>query len=332
LPQDVTGYDTVQIVSRARCEVRDAIRAFIRGALLDPRRLRYYPQYEQMAEGLRNGTLRWQDFRAHLKTYRVDSDTVGVFERYNSGAVGYEFTFDIEEKNTNGAGFDFLGAVTNGTVKLGVTASNELVRGNTRTFRVVDSFEFLATLLEEAYCDPNQFPIHAQLSRPNMVYPIVGSLNLIELIGTFLNLNQWGNLVGLAEPAAEREIPTIVDVIEFTTKVSGGASPTVELAPRKQFWPTRATLATLNVREDLHRLRIVVKLPPKEWTPSTIAERRTLAAQRRTAAGERRTPVVTSSARRIEASVAEELALQPSRELIEARIKFLKEARGIIIE
>jgi hypothetical protein len=72
LPEDVTGFDTVQIVSKVRCEVRDGIRSYVIGALRRPERSGPNPRYLELAEGLRDGTLKWRELRQHLKAYAVD--------------------------------------------------------------------------------------------------------------------------------------------------------------------------------------------------------------------------------------------------------------------
>jgi hypothetical protein len=233
--------------------------------------------------------------------------------------------------------------LTNGTVRLGVSAQSDLSRGNTRTFRIVDNFEFLSTLLPESYCDPRSHAIHAGRQQQNWVYPITGSLQMTELIGAFLNLNQSGNLIGMWDAsAAEQEIPTIVDVMEFTTKFTGGATPSVELTPKgKRFGVSKARFTTHNEREDYHRLRIIVKLPAKEWIPRTIAERRVVVdgvtvagAPRNNAGGRMAGPSMrkASPATQIKSLVAEELAAEPTRELIEATIRFRNQARTLLVD
>jgi hypothetical protein len=339
LPEDVTGYDTVQIVSRIRCEVRDGIRGYVLTALERQERSSKFPRYLDLVRGLENGTLKWKDLRDHLRTFSVDSSTVAVFERYNSAAIGYEFSFDATEKNVNGGSLDFLGILSNGAVKLGLSAASDLNRVNTRTFRVVDSFEFLATILPEEYCSPNSYSIHASGSKKNWIYPISGSLGLTELIGTFLNLNQSGNLVSMTESASEVEVPTIVDVMLFTTKFTGGASPSVELTPvGKRFSLTRAQYTTTNERLDAHRLRIVVKLPASEWIPSTIAERRVITAGSLIGIGALPQPRMSkargavSLATTMKALVAEQLAVEPTRELIEATIRYRNRASAVLAD
>lgn len=324
LPEDVTGYDTVQIVSKVRCEVRDALRSYVTGALARPERA---GRYARLVETLEHPDFDWRELRAEFKRHRLDADTFAVFERYNGGAIAYEFTLNINEVNGNSVGFDFLENITRGTVKLGLNASNNLTRVNNRTFRIVDNFEILATLVPKRYCEPSaNFPIHANRDRRNYLYPITGSLKLWELVGSFLNLNQAGNLVGIEK--GEDFIPTLGDSIEFTTKFTAGATPSIELAPIvNRFTLTKANLTNSNSREDVHKLRIILKLPPEgPIAPRTIAEQRVFA-------GVGRPSGRTAVARSIQALALEDLASRPDRELVEATIRLREQrSRGAILD
>jgi hypothetical protein len=337
LPEDFSGYDTVQIVSKVRCEVRDAIRNYILGALA--RRAEMFPQYTQLVAELESPNFNWATLRATLRRYNLDRDTFAVFERYNGGAIAYEFNLNIKEKNATNGGIDFLGTLTNGTISLGVNASSDLLRGNNRTFRAVDNFELLATQAPAGYCEPNvDFPIHAHRKERNFIYPMTGSLKLVELIGAFLNLNQSGNLVGL-DPNGLDLIPTISDTIAFTTKLTAGATPSISLTPKtalNRLSLTKAGLTTINEREDFHQLRIIVKLPPEgPLVLQTIAQRRAAAAASGFVGGARAVGSIsgkTAVARGIQALAVEELARQPDRELLEATIKFRERASGVFVD
>ena len=300
------------------------MRSYIMGAFT---RVERFSRYSALAAKLEDPSFNWTELRAEFKRHNVDPDTFAVFERYNGGAIAYEFSLDIKEKNTNAAEVDFLSILTNGKVNLGLQASSDLLRGNKRTFRIVDNFEFLATAVPERYCAPSpDFPIHAHRNQKNFLYPITGSLRLAELIGAFLNLNQSGNLVGLDEPGKDL-IPTISDTIGFTTKLTAGATPSIELTPvTNRFSLTKASLVNSNEREDFHQLRIIVKLPPEgPLVPMTIAERRAFD----TIGG---LPGQTLMAKRIKVLAVEELARQPDRELIEATIRFRERVRGFVVD
>jgi hypothetical protein len=333
LPEDFAGYDTVQITARIRCEVRDAIRGHIVGSLLRRERVEKHPQYAELAERLRSGDIAWRDLRRHLKEYRVDDTLIAIFERYNSAVIGYSFIFDLEEKNAHNGSVDLLGAITNGTVKLNVQASNDLIRGNKREFRLVDSFEFLVSHVADV-CDPRVFPIQAHRHERNIVYPITGSLGLAELVRTFLTLNQSGNLLGFEAPPNQVEIPTIVETMTFTTQFVAGATPSIELAARRSFSPVKAHIGTTNTRKDLHKVVIVIKLPPNEWIPKTIAEKRVFVAPLGIAVvpGSPRLATTTQVTNSMKSVVAAELAAQPGRELIEATIQFRSRFGGALVD
>lgn len=291
VPDDVTGYNTYQIVSRIRCEMRDAIRDRVTNAI----RVRAgrvdnltAQKYLAIAEGLENKTLPWSNLYVYLK--QLDRDLNAVVQTYHLSAIAYEFKFDMTEQNTSSASLNFLGAVTRGTINVSASAGNDLTRHNTRSFTVTDNFENLVTLVPEYYCDPNgpAGTIHVRRHSQDLVYPITGSLKLDELVRSFLDLNQSGNLGGPTDPKSHVTVPTITDEIQFTTTITGGVNPSLALVPRKSgFELGGATLNTSAHRTDLHSVKIALSLPFDPAAPRpvglTIAESRALGERGREA-------------------------------------------------
>jgi len=193
LPQDVTGVSTVQIVSRVRCEIRDAIRGVVVRALRRRAEEFQFPSYLELATKLENEPLLWAKFRSPLKAsvLGLEPDALKVFERYNHAAIAYDFQFDITEKNENSAGLGFLrtSIIPKRTISFDAGGSAILQRRNERHFRIADSFENLVTLVDEQYCT-GIAGAPEDRKRANIMYPITGSLGLRDLIGTFLTLNQ----------------------------------------------------------------------------------------------------------------------------------------------
>ncbi|SDJ99814.1 hypothetical protein SAMN05216338_10792 [Bradyrhizobium sp. Rc2d] len=245
LPQDVTGNDTYRIVEKIRCETRDAIRSFILGEL--------DKQDRSLADALRNGTLTFAELNRYRQKLSPEAQT--DFDKYDQAAIAYDFTFDITEKNNVSAGADFLRTFSRGPLTLGVAGSNERQRQNTRNFRVTDSFEELVTKVSDGYCTDRELA-------PNYVYPITGSIGMVELVGTFLDLNQSGNLAG---PKDAPNVPQVADTIAFTTTFTASTSPKLVLTPlAKGFEFTGVSLSADASRSDIHKVIIALSLPPEK--------------------------------------------------------------------
>jgi hypothetical protein len=258
LPQDATGLTTYQIVSHIRCEARDAVRSYALAAIrADP----------AVAADLQSGAFDFENF--DIK--RLRGHAAEVVDKYRSSAIAYDFTFDITETNELTAGADFLRTLDRGPFKLGIGAGNERERQNIRNFRIADTFENLATKVGDDYCtNPGK--------QKNWLYPITGTIGLAELVGTFLDLNQSGNLA----PGEKVSVPVIADTIEFTTKFSGNANPSVELAAvGRDFQLVKANIGTKATRQDIHKVVIAMSLQPppakgKATTPAASAQKRAI--------------------------------------------------------
>jgi hypothetical protein len=262
LPQDVTGNDTYQIVQKIRCETRDSVRSFILGVLdrSDP----------DVAAGLRSGSLTFDAVNRNRK--RLGSEAQAVFNKYDQAAIAYDFTFDITEKNDVSANSDFLRTLIRGPITLGVSGSNERQRQNTRNFRITDSFEELATKVSDDYCVDGRIP-------QNYMYPITGSIGMSELVGTFLDLNQSGNLAG---PKDSPNVPQLADTVAFTTTFSGSVNPKIVLSPlSKGLSLADASLTADASRSDVHKVIIAISLPPEKQKTIKAAQASAKAAANR---------------------------------------------------
>lgn len=103
LPQDVTGYDTAQIVAKIRCEAREAIRDYM---------IEYVGKYHpDIAAGLRNRTIRIRGFNRKILHPNVQK----ALEKYDEAAIAYDLTFDITETNHLSGGLDLLSTLSRGT-------------------------------------------------------------------------------------------------------------------------------------------------------------------------------------------------------------------------
>ena len=204
VPFDVPGYRTIDIVKRIRCEAKQALDKFAQD----------------------------DEFKRRI---------------YDNMTIGYKFTFTITENNNLGAKANFQLPISHGTFSFGVNGNSERERVGIRDFTFVDSFreardEKVCDLHTNARVDPN---------KENFAYPITGRIGLEEVFRTYLELQSIG--LGKLPPVVfklpprdptlrklakkqDRGAPApataeFVETFEFTTTISAGASPKVELKP-----------------------------------------------------------------------------------------------------
>lgn len=239
LPQDVTGYDTYEIVAKIRCEAREAVQdkaIALMGASTDAR-------MNELARELAVDRSKFKKFSSLPL-----SPAVKFFaDKYAKTAIAYEFTFDITEDNADTGQIDFLSAVTHGAVKVGVNASDERSRQNVRHFQVSDTFGKLVGA--EIFCPQSG-------KGPNWVYPIAGRINIAEPIKQFIDLNEFQNLATLKDG----KVPTLTDQLTFQTTLSGSVNPQLTLSPA-QHGVLDASLNTSAKRIDKHMVILGFSLP-----------------------------------------------------------------------
>lgn len=226
LPENVTGVKTVQIVHRIRCEAQDAV---IRAS-------------------------NWLSSHNKLKKLRILEST----------GIVYAFSLEGMESNNFQATSNFVKPITNGTQTYNPSLGDNLMRQNTRTFTVVDNFSVLYHKMDPRKCETE--PIG-----PNYQYPIVGTIGVGEMIKTFVNLTlhedleeeEQQNIVGGSNlDITANGPPTMVDTISFTTTLSAGATPTINLTPITM--ATQLAMASLGItlsRTDTHQVIVGLALP-----------------------------------------------------------------------
>jgi hypothetical protein len=175
-----------------------------------------------------------------------------------SSAIGYDFTFEITETNDLGD----KTAANKGQLKFekpgfrdgsnhiwDFTGSATRIRKNTRQFRIVET---LADL-KQAHCpDGNK--------SPDWIYPIAGSIGMDELVGTYVSLERLTDLAGgVLSNKIDTRPALFSDVLTFTTKLKGGAAPTLTLQTiRGKFRLSTAKIGTSASREDEHSVTVAL--------------------------------------------------------------------------
>ncbi|MCC0036366.1 MAG: hypothetical protein H6887_14025 [Hoeflea sp.] len=180
LPEDISKPDTTyQIVAKIRCETRDAIRNKVIAYLKSSR----VHKIRNVGASLENGSKKFSS----IKYVEIDPETRNNIQIYEDTAIAYDFTIDITEKNANSVGLNLLNPFSNGKRTLGIGGGIERQRQNSRNFRVADRFGDLARNLSDEYCA-------VKVRQKNHIYPMLGKIGLAEVIDTFIDLNQSGNI------------------------------------------------------------------------------------------------------------------------------------------
>jgi len=250
LPEDVT-LSTYDVARTIRCEarkaVRDKVKVFLQHAILENGE----PDLPARAVGARlieNSEL----------FYKIDSKwftglTKYYFDTFKNSAVAYDFTFDMTEVNNVDANIDLLKPFTTSKFSAALTAGLDRTRQNIRTFTITDTFIHLMKDVEDRYCAPEY------IRGPNYAYPIAGRVGIDEMIDTFVDLTLFAHLDGDRKAKGP---PTMGDTIKFTTKISGGATPKIELSPIGQaLRVASASIAFAASRQDVHTLIVCLSLP-----------------------------------------------------------------------
>jgi hypothetical protein len=240
LPQDLSPANTVQIVSRIRCEAREGLEAVLQKAVLQ-------------------GSLQQKHARKIVKYTTIGLEFQFVMTEINSAAA----TQLKLERETARAGESFQ-IIMDG----GVNSAHTLppdgngTRQNTRTFRVVDDLEEL----EAARCGRR-----AKSAEPNLIHPVTGSTGMAEIVSTYLELEMLTDLA-----SAKQTDPIIFkDRLTFTATLQAATAIELELrTPVAGLKLTKASLGASALRRDVHTVFVVLTREQPEIDVDKLETRR----------------------------------------------------------
>jgi hypothetical protein len=240
LPEDVTGVSTYAIVRQIRCEAREAIVRSAIGWLTND--VDVDPRSRAIGFEFANKTRHIQTLSPELFRGRVQL-LFGLF--YDTG-IAYDYDLEMTEVTNLGGSINLLKPFIDGKGSLGLSASADRSRQNTRKFTVTDTFRGLVKDTPPKFCED-------QLADPNYSYPIAGKIGMERVIQDFIRLTLYGALSGTGHQGP----PTLVDALDFQTFISGSATPTIEFAPLGEaLRVANATLTGTASRRDVHKLTV----------------------------------------------------------------------------
>jgi hypothetical protein len=248
--QDVTGVRTPDIVDAIRCETRLAIQ----DKALDLLR-HYRGGRDRLALALVEEFTpkRGQPWRIDPARQLPDPVMRDFYYRYIQTGIAYDFTFDVTEDNKAAIIADPVRLITNGVAGIGVSASGDFNRNNSRHFIMSDTFYNLVS---------GNLNCGDRIKTPNYAYPIAGSVGMFELISTFMDLNEDKDL----QPLASGNSRVFADTLTFTTTLTGQVAPHVEIAAVGKRWglASPTNVSAFGQRVDKHMMIVGLSMEPSK--------------------------------------------------------------------
>src|SRR5262245_1291760 len=250
LPDDLSGADTVAIANNIRCEVKHKVEERLI-ALMGTSRSAQIRNYH--LENLKADIKKFGRPAILVRLSKLDPALALKVVKYGSIVIGYSFSFDITETNSNSANASFGLSGGKGDIVAASLRTNgkaNFTRNAKRSFAITETFLDLIAL----DC------ADASFAGPNPAYPIVGSIGAGKVIDTYLSLGESG--VTADNGTAGGTAGPFKDVLKFTTFVGGDITPSITLAPLPaRFQLTSASGTFGATRNDVHDLTIVIPFP-----------------------------------------------------------------------
>jgi hypothetical protein len=193
-----------------------------------------------------------------LQDFKPDDDRAN--EIIGTTAIGLDFDFTIEEKNKAASGkLEYKRAASKGQQKgffLDLSSDAEGQRKNVRSFRTIDK-------LVELRAERGERCRKAAVAA-NGLYPITGDTGMAEVVRTYVKLEmltKLGPTEGRGRVFDKGEV--FSDELRFTTKLSAGANPTLELRTvAGDFRLSHTSIFGTASREDIHRVTVALSRGP----------------------------------------------------------------------
>lgn len=251
---DTTGFRTIEIVDRIRCEARTSIQQETLALLIEDE-----VKNKNLIDYLRDNDSHWltKNIRRNLSTDIQKS----FYLRYIESSLVMDFTFDLSESNKNSTEIDLLKALSRGTVGLNFVASDEHKRGSRQQFLISETFGHL--LDDQQVCFAPEYDLTRRTKNyglPHPFAPITGAIGIRDIVKLFIQINREGILDKNKDVAA----PTLADTLMFTATYIGSINPVVAINPIGRTFDFKlASLTGQATRSDINQVVIGLSLDPK---------------------------------------------------------------------
>ena len=177
----------------------------------------------------------------------------------------------MTEVNNIDPGLGLINPLTGRAFTMPFTGGFDRTRDNKRTFTISDPWIKLITTPQE---NINRWCPHFVRAN-NYVYPITGKIGVDEMIHTFVGLSYKDLTADGSSSNSTTETAkaaTMSDQLTFTTKISGGATPSVTFAKIPQGLSVQnGSLGLTASRQDAHEVTIGLSLPVTKAPAGTAA-------------------------------------------------------------
>lgn len=200
-----------------------------------------------------------------LKTARAELGKGGSLEdfvRFQNHTAVFEFEFEVTETNNATSDGTITWPITLGVITLSFDVGDNKSRANKRVVKVISTFE---EFLDEEKHNCWHVAVSGRERLPRR-YPITGKIGLDEMISDYLVVDG-----GKGRKFFTSDNKSYTNTITFTTTISGGLNPRVNLSKRM------GQLIDANVdvdlsREDIHKVIVFLKPDAVGTKPTATPE------------------------------------------------------------
>ncbi|MGY4157883.1 hypothetical protein ACVINW_003725 [Bradyrhizobium sp. USDA 4461] len=263
---DVAHISASNIARQVRCEARQAVINALLGYLASPDNNMNKNKLDDYSYAV--GVELQRAYNENPESIRTfDPSQVTGFARtvtrllYSTGIAYYYDLTGLETNNIDPAANLIRPTPITSLVTLGLTGNFDRQRQNEWSFTITDNFGNLVQKTSESYCTNH-------LARTeDYVYPIAGKVGLAKMIKEFTLMSLFENLdaVNKDVAAVKKGPPSMVQQLQFTTTIGGGASPKIVFAPKgASLQVTDVSFPIALSRKDTHQLTVGLYLDKGE--------------------------------------------------------------------
>ncbi|QOZ36373.1 hypothetical protein XH92_35900 [Bradyrhizobium sp. CCBAU 53421] len=263
---DVAHISASNIARQVRCETRHAVIEALIGYLASPDNNRNKKKLDDYSFAIGNALK--QAYRDDPESIRAfDPSQVTGFARtvtkllYGTGIAYYYDLTGLETNNVDPTANLIRPTPITSLVTLGLSGNFDRQRQNEWSFTITDNFGNLVQKTSESYCENH-------LARTeDYAYPIAGKVGIAKLIKEFTLMSLFENLDELNKDVTtvKKGPPSMVQQLQFTTTIGGGATPTIVFAPTgPNLQATNVSFPVTASRKDTHQLTVGLYLDKGE--------------------------------------------------------------------
>lgn len=184
-----------------------------------------------------------EDLDEEKKKQKENLVRSALHEGFKGVAVGYNFKFEMTDKDTSSLDLDFTLPFSKTAFSLDMALAEKKTRANSRDFLIAE--DIANVMIDSTACD--------ELRTVNWRYPLAGKVGLAETIKAYVSLAE---IEGFFEKKKSGD--EFTEELEFTTEIErGDFSPSFPFTGAKsQFRLVKITPKFMHKRTDVHKLTL----------------------------------------------------------------------------